>query len=218
MGASPLFRRGDTVYLTGSAMIGRLESFRVSRVLQLQKDRWVYEIEIHNKPPHRRSVGDRFDMRIPEGTIGYTEDELTTLCDAIQIAITALERQRNSILAKQADLCPTGTGTGTDTPEVVQDPNQPKYAIGDQVYFDASARIGFFHNTTITGIFEAEPQTGSQRTRYRYTVSLGKRARDPIYFREDELVLACDAIPKVLASIDRQLADLQAKSAAHCSS
>lgn len=206
MGAKPLFKRGEVAYLANSTIIGRLDSFRIGNSKQIAPGVWVYDIRVHKKPPHRSTIGDTYDKRLPEGTLAYREEELITFCDAVQRCINSLERQIASVTGKQAAICP-----GTDT-DPTRDPFEPRFEVGELVHIDASARIGFFHCARVTSITEVGIQPGSRKARFVYFLDItGSHRPGQIYFREDELITECEACIKVLNSLDGQLQEMIAQ-------
>lgn len=214
MPLAPLFRRGDTVYLKSSAAIGRLDSFRIGNSHQVLTGQWVYQIVIAKKPPHQQTIGDSWDKRTAEPSLHYHEDELVPLCEAIDMGVFELQRQIAAVEAKQIGLC---SETESD-PEPDFDPDGPKFEIEELVHFDASARLGFFMSARITGIFEIGVQPGSIKTKYSYTTNLqGTTSNMTIFHREDEFIDICEACPKVLSSLNGQLANLLAKRDDLCS-
>lgn len=208
MPTAPLFRRGDTVYLRESAEIGKLEAFKITSIKQVVDGRWVYEINIGKKPPAQGLIGDTWDARFAEPNIAYLESELIEVCEAIDIAVVRTQLQINGVQNRIDTMCPEDPIT---TPL-----DAPRWAIGDQVFFDASARTGFLQCARVTKIFEVGIQPGSRRTRYQYVTDLRALPRDELCFREDELVSFCQAAPKVLSSLQRDLAEAQSKQAALC--
>jgi hypothetical protein len=213
MPAAPLFRRGDTVYLKSSSAVGRLDSFKVgnSRILN---GKWVYQIGISKKPPHQQTIGDSWDKRVLEGDLFYYEDELITMCEAIDLGINELNKQIASVQVKQIGVC----DNVTEPVAPDYDPDGPRFAIGELVYLDVSARLGFFMSAKITGTFETGVQPGSPKTKYVYTTDLKHTTGNmTIYHREDEFITVCEACPKVLANLNGQLANLVAKRDDLCS-
>lgn len=208
MPTAPLYRRGDVVYLLESALIGKLDAFKITSIKQVVDGRWVYEIDIAKKPPHQATVGDTYDVRIDELTIAYLESELVTLCEALNAIIDRLQRQVTSVADKIAGCCPE------DLPPTP--PDAPRWGIGSIVYFDASARLGFFQCAKVTGINEIGVQPGSRQTRYTYTTDT-KNGWKQLYFREDELISFCEAALKVQDSVQRDLDNALAQQATHCS-
>ena len=207
MPTAPLYRRGDSVYLKGSAEIGKLEAYRVNSIKQMQDGRWVYRIDIGKKPPDGPMIGDKYDSRICEGSLYYTEGELVTVCEALDIIVLRFSRNITRLEQAIASKC-----AESDAPEVFED--EPRWAIGDTVYFDASARIGFLHSDIITAIHEVGIQPGSHRTRYCYQVR--NVPNKQLYFREDELITYCEAAEKALPALQRDLAAAEAKRTQLC--
>ena len=196
MPTAPLYKRGDSVYLKGSAEIGKLEAYKIGSAKQTQNGRWVYRINIAKKPPDQGLIGDSFDARICEGALYYTEDELITMCEALDIIVLRFSNQVTRLEQTIASRC-----AESDAPDVLE--GEPRWGIGDEVYFDASARIGFLHSDFVTAIHEVGIQPGSKRPRYCYQVRYVPNKQ--IQFREDELITFCEAAEKALLALQRDL-------------
>ena len=207
MPTAPLFKRGDSVYLKSSAEIGKLEAFRVTSVRQLQDGRWVYQIRIGKKPPDHSLIGDSYDSRISEPALYYTEPELFTMCEALDVICLRFRRRIENLQTQINAKCQE-----SDAPVV--GPDEPRWGIGDLVFFDASARLGFLECDRIKEIYEVAPQPGSRKVKFNY------RTRNivdkNIYFREHELITWCEAAEKALISLERDLAAAEAKQADLC--
>jgi hypothetical protein len=207
MPAAPLYRRGDSVYLRSSAELGKLEAFRVTSIRQLQDSRWVYRIAIGKKPPDQALIGDSYDSRIAEPTLFYTEGELINVCEALDI-ICGRFRRRVDALQREIDTrC-----VESDAPVV--GPNEPRWNIGDLIYYDASAKLGFLECDRIKEIYEVAIQPGSRRIKWNYrTQNLTDKN---IIFREHELITWCEAAEKAIAACNRDLTSAEAKKAQLC--
>lgn len=203
MGLRPLFNRGDTVYLSDSAGVGRLEGYRVGDVRQVASNRWLYQIEFLKKPPSTALIGDTYDGRLPvhghNPDFFFSEEALVDLCTALTMAVNSTQRQitRISNLLAACD------------PLVVPADGIPRHAIDDPVYFKASARIGFIEGGRIRSIFEVGVQPGSKQKRYEYSVDFRAVNDKKLYFREDELITLCEAYPLVLTHLNTRLTELQ---------
>lgn len=206
MSTSPLYRRGDSVYLRSSAEIGKLEAFRVSSAKQTQEGRWVYGIDITKKPPHQGLVGDTYDSRTKELDLFYTEGEIIDICEALDIICERFRRKVTFMESRLSSQCQE-----SDAPEVGLD--EPRWSINNVVYFDASARLGFLESTRIQEIIEVGVQPGSRRTKYRYKV---RNTNPKLTFREDELITSCEALEKAIQALQRDLASAEAKQAELC--
>lgn len=203
--SKPSLNRGDVVYLKSSAEIGRLEPFKISGAKQVDKDVWLYQVEIHKKPPRVPTIGDKVRPKFTEPDLYYKASEFISLCDALDIAISRLETQLQSVELFLADC------SETDLP--VLEEGSPKFEIGDRVWFNASAKIGFFESDTVTEILEIGIQPGSTKRRFQYTLNI---VPDRIVFREDELITKCEAGKLVKSAIERQLAEMQSKRTQYC--
>ena len=206
--AAPLYRRDDVVYLRESALIGKLESFKITSLKQIQDGRWVYQIDIGKKPPDQGLIGDSFDGRISEPSIFYTESEFVDICDALEIICNRLNQQITSLQFKMSSC---------DEEEApILSSGQPRWAIGEEIFFAASARLGFLQTSRVTQIFEVGVQPGSRVTRYKYRVSLDRKRN--LLFREDELISFCEAAQLALESLQRDLTSSEAQRSSLCSS
>jgi hypothetical protein len=207
MPTAPLYRRDESVYLKSSAELGKLEAYKITSIKQVQSGRWVYRIDIGKKPPAQGMVGDTFDVRMTEPSLFYTEAELITVCEALDIICGRFRRQVEALELKVASRC-----TESDAPDVGLD--EPRWGIGDFIYFAASARLGFLHHDCVQSIHEIGIQPGSRRTRYIYRVV--NIPNKTITFREDELITFCEAADLALAACRRDLVNAEAKRAQLC--
>ena len=208
MPTAPLYRRDESVYLRSSAEIGKLEAFKINSIKQIQDGRWVYRIDIYKKPPTQGLIGDSYDSRVSELALFYTEIELITVCEALDIICT---RFRDQTVALQIYIILSCSES--DAPIVGMD--EPRWTIGDTIYFDASARLGFLHDDVVSSIQEVGIQPGSRRTRYCYTL---KRLKNKaILFREDELITFCEAADKAVVALERDLNAAEAQRLSLCS-
>jgi len=207
MPAAPLFRRDEVVYLKSSASIGKLEAYKISSMKQVQNGRWLYRIDISKKPPDQGLIGDSFDSRISESPLFYVEAELITACEALDIICTQFRSKVERLEAQVASRC-----SESDAPIV--GPNEPRWSIGDSIYFDASARIGFMHHDCVVSIFEIGIQPKTRQIRYGYKV---RGVPSPnVFFREDELITYCEAASFALEACNRDLDAAESKRTSLC--
>lgn len=206
---APIYRRDDVVFLKESALIGKLESYKITSLKQIQDGRWVYQVDINKKPPHRGLVGDSFDSRTSEPSLYFTEIDFVSVCEALDIIVSRLNKQISSLQSKINSRCEI-----SDAPILIV--GQPRWGIGDEVYFDASARLGFLQRAKITQIFEVGIQPGSKATRYKYRIDIDRRRN--LIFRENELITFCEASQLALESLQRDLVGSEAKRTSLCSS
>lgn len=206
---APLHRRDDVVFLKESALLGKLESYKIISLKQTQDGRWVYQVDIGKKPPDRGLIGDSFDGRIQESSIYFTEIDFVSLCEALDIITSRLTRQIASLQQRMAARCEE-----SDAPVLTV--GQPRWGIGDDVHFAASARLGFIQKAKVTEIHEVGVQPGSKITRYQYRLSNDRRRH--LLFREDELITFCEAAQLALESLQRDLVSSEAKRASLCPS
>ena len=112
--AANKYNVGDMVFLSESARIGFLESYRVNKVIQYDTGIWRYEIIISAKPPSiSQTVGDRITLKSGE-IIVFEEYELITMCDALDLAITSVQSRLDELRRTKATYCRSeGSGTGS---------------------------------------------------------------------------------------------------------
>ena len=208
MSRAPFYRRGEVVYLRSSAEIGQLDSFKISNAKQIAANQWVYKIDIGKRPPKHQMTGDRYDGRIPEKSILFTEGELITLCEALNIIVARLTTQLENVNAYLDSECMDPTEE-----EPVEDPDGPKFNVGDTIYFTSSARIGFLEEEKVKEIWEIGVQPGSQKTRYEYKIN---NKPQNIVFREDELITKCEAAVLIKSYVENRLLEMQNKQSSLC--
>lgn len=208
MARAPRFRRGDTVYLNSSAAVGRLEGYRVADVRQLSPGRWSYRIDFIKKPPQTELIGDTFDGRVIHPTLFFNEADLLTLCQALDRAVLSYNNKINRAQAKIDSCCVD------DLEDPI--PGDSKFNINDVVYFHTSARIGFLERGIIRDLFEVGVQTGSKQRRYSYRVRFDSPNSLNLLFRQDELLTLCEALPLILAYLERKRDELIARRDSLC--
>lgn len=114
--ANPKFNVDEVVYLTESAKVGSIESYKVSGVRQDPSGAWLYRISIPRRPPNSNmTYGDRNALR-RDLDFELSEDELTTFCNAVEIALVAAENNANRIRRLKDTYCADETEStgGTD--------------------------------------------------------------------------------------------------------
>lgn len=200
MPPAPEFNIDDVVYLKSSAAIGRLEAYKVSGIKQLQDTRWLFRIDIAKKPPNQQLIGDTYDSRIVEGSILYSIEELVGVCDAMGLIVSSLESRISAMEARVIEC-------DEELSAISLPSGDPKFSIGDEVLFDASARLGFLEKSIITQIFVKQTQPGSAKRRYNYRLDLKTSSADKIIFRESELLTFCEATVKALGYLNQRLAE-----------
>jgi len=205
MAQTPLFKRGDVVYLKGSAVIGQLDSFEISGAEQRSAGVWLYQVKISKRPPATRFVGDQYDGRLRENDLLYAEGELIGLCEALDLIISNLTNQLTSVEANIANEC-------SELPPIPI-VGAPKFNIDDMVFISSSARIGFFECRQVQSVREIGVQPGSKQARFIYAL---KNLNQEIIFREDELLTKCEAAVFVKNYLERRLSDTTALDQASC--
>jgi len=192
--AAPLFKRGDIVYLEESAEIGRLEAYEISESKQSTPTQWLYKIRIHQRPPIRPTIGDQFRPQAIEPDLWYTASEFMTYCETLSVIVIRLQTQQNRVDNYLSSICATQDETQAE--------GAPKFNLEDEIWLSASAKLGFFENRLVNGVFEVGVQPGSKKTRYRYSLL---NISQQLYFREDELLTKCEAATFVHSAITNQL-------------
>jgi len=106
----PQYQVEDIVYLRESAVVGSIESYRISEARQDLTGNWFYKIAVDPRNPVGATVGDRntlsrsYDFELTEG-------ELIDYCGALTLAITAATSNLSRLQALFAAHCEE---TGTD--------------------------------------------------------------------------------------------------------
>lgn len=101
---SPKYDVGTVVYLKESAALGYIEPVKISGILRYQ-DSWVYTITNHAAQPRQAQIyGDRY-TQIYDTHINFTENELLTLCDALDLAEANALRTLQKIQDQKALYC-----------------------------------------------------------------------------------------------------------------
>ena len=102
---------GDTVYLKSSAKRGFLESYKITGAVMLQGIT-QYTIDIAPKPPTPRSVGDRYNVKLPYKILYFRESELIAFCDALDLIINYHTVQLTRYQNLYDSHCATGSEGG----------------------------------------------------------------------------------------------------------
>ena len=101
MATSPSYAIGDVVYLSSSAKIGFLESYKISAINQATVGKWVYQISLLPMPPTATmTVGDTVNHRNLK-TLYFDESELLDYTTASQLQIDSLTRRLNAAIASR---------------------------------------------------------------------------------------------------------------------
>lgn len=98
------FNVNDVVYLKESAESGYLESFKVSSVSMNTTGQWVYTFEMTVGPRITSTFGEKITRR-EHTTLYYNESELLSMCDALDLVETYLERRLAQIRALRSSRC-----------------------------------------------------------------------------------------------------------------
>ncbi len=217
MATGPLYKINDIVYLVESAVLGELEAYKIGAIQQATPGRWIYQIFIDKRPPDTQTAEDRVDLKLTRQMF-YDESELTTLCLAVNMALTNMERRINRSMLYYDAVC---GGTFTPPPPKKGD---SKFDIGDTAFIKASAERGFIETYQITNIHK-QPSVSEflyELNIHGTTVILSNalvldKFRQ-MFFRESELIDQCEALNIALSALDRKVARLLAIKGALCPS
>ena len=103
---NPAYHENDVVYLRESASIGFLEAIRIGSIIRYN-GQWLYgATNLVKNPIAPPFYGDRITVS-HTGTVFYTEDELITICEALDMAEENAQRVLDAIRVQKANLCPT---------------------------------------------------------------------------------------------------------------
>ena len=110
----PQYQVEDIVYLRESALVGSIESYRISEVRQDPSGDWFYKISVNPRLPiGTATIGDRITLD-QSYDFELAEDALIDYCGALALAITAATSNLTNLNALYEAHCEeTGTGTGT---------------------------------------------------------------------------------------------------------
>lgn len=102
MATNPSFSIGEVAYLSSSAKMGFLESYKISSINQITLGKWVYQITLSPVPPTATmTVGDTVNHRNIK-QLYFDESELLDYATASQLQIDALTRKLNAAIAARA--------------------------------------------------------------------------------------------------------------------
>ena len=111
--SAPQFAIQDVVYLTESAKVGSLESYKVSQVRQDLSGVWKYTISVPPKPPlNGPTFGDRLSLK-SSLDFELEESALCTYCEAIDLALAAATARVASLTQLKLAHC-TESESGSD--------------------------------------------------------------------------------------------------------
>lgn len=101
---APIYLEGDTVYLKESAALGFLEAVVINGMTR-NNGKWIYTIRTGVSSPSSPTVyGDRRSL-VHGKTLYFSEDELISLCEALDLAEANAQRVLDNIKAQKASLC-----------------------------------------------------------------------------------------------------------------
>lgn len=223
----PRFRINDLVYLFTSAKVGRLESYRVGSIHDNGLGRYIYQIFIDPKPPRETTVADRVDLKSSRDLF-FTEDELVTACEAMDIALTSLNNQLSRLVNLRDSKCDTTATPSPPSPRTPGEVLEPRFSVDDIVFIKASARIGFIENYKVTNVLRTQ-----QRKAWRYELNIrgdfrnrdqqgnlrlgfNKTVMPRLLFHEEELIEECEALDLAIAHLEKEITKMAANFVAVC--
>lgn len=104
--AGPIYQIDDIVYLKASAVLGFLESYKITNLFyDPARNTWVYSIDLKPNPSGApTSIGDHITLK-NNHTLFFIEDELITFCDAAHDVKSNLELRLARIIAQLEARC-----------------------------------------------------------------------------------------------------------------
>lgn len=107
MAATPKYNVDDVVYIRASAKIGFLESYRISGITQARKNKWSYQVKFVPYSGNTATLGDAITAtgKLVVGEIYFAEEELLTLCEALDLQIENLNRRLAAAIAMRTSQC-----------------------------------------------------------------------------------------------------------------
>lgn len=224
--AIPKYKINDLVYLNTSAQTGRLESYKISSIHDKGLGKYIYQFIIHQHPFAEATVADRINLKTTSEMF-YTEDELLTGCEAMAIALNALDNQFSRV-ALRRDACGTTDAEELVTRRTPTEVLSPRFTVDDIVWIRQSAKIGFMEFYKITNVNRVPNSRhwkyelnirGDLRDRDFYgnlTLGFNKTNTQRLIFNESELITECEAIDLAIAYLNRKISDMAADYAAVC--
>lgn len=104
---APKFEIDDTVIIKASADIGFIEAYKVVQIYRAPNEaQYVYRLNTHGKVQPATDFKIRSDKF---NELFFREQELMTLCDALNTTLLALDRKIARLLALKAAHCPDGS-------------------------------------------------------------------------------------------------------------
>jgi len=101
----PKFSIDDTIYLRESAMLGFIESYKITGMhYETSSGQWIYHIAIKPRRESFTTVMDMYQLVNKEELL-LREDELVTFCEAVNLAIIETQRRLNQLLTMKSEKC-----------------------------------------------------------------------------------------------------------------
>jgi hypothetical protein len=104
MATTPTHKIGDVVYLKESAALGFLETVLIKRISSTVDGTWNYGIDVAVRPSQGGTYGDMIGGTTMRQVV-YSEAELITKCEALQLCLNYATRLKDAIAAKFEAAC-----------------------------------------------------------------------------------------------------------------
>jgi len=107
---APRFGFNEVAYLRETAeTTGRLEGLRLDQSSwDVGAGQWSYQVVFKPRPERPLPVGDRGTMQ-HDKVVAYRESELCSICEALGLAVSFMERSVSNDEARLTSLCPEAT-------------------------------------------------------------------------------------------------------------
>ena len=104
----PKYQENDVVYFKESAAIGFLEAVVISSMTR-RSGQWLYSVVYKVSQPSAPAQYGDMRSSIHGKELFYTEDELISVCEALDLAERNAERNLARIKAQRQSMCPEPT-------------------------------------------------------------------------------------------------------------
>ncbi|MBD3407192.1 MAG: hypothetical protein GF411_13820 [Candidatus Lokiarchaeota archaeon] len=195
---APRFKVNDAVYLSESATMGRLESYRIDGVRYNQRlQDWIYSCVITMKGPETDTVIDNYNLK-KSSVLEFKESTLSTLCEALDKAIPTLHHEINLLNIRRNVMSGVQETTNTDNPFL--------YETGDEVYLRESAILGFIERFTVGNI---KQDLSTKNWLYQITrPDVDSKYFSTLWFRSDEIVKLDEALELAINNYQTKINEL----------
>jgi len=219
----PRFAINEVSYSRISATKGFVEPLKIARI-EFSPQSNEYQYQFYRGLPGYRST-EVLDFTL-------LESEMATLCEALVLQVSVLERELEAMRLQQSSNCSTTEPlVAPDTPQPIRIktqviPPKPRFGVNQVVYLKETAEVvGRLEAYRVDGIrwddinqwlyvFEIRP-------RPRRNTTVGDRddlrRGSVIFYPESQLCLLCEAIPLAVAFLERALTRARLRQQAYCS-